>query len=418
MRSTWTPPLAVVALLAAFPAVAAAVEPAPAVAGKEQSVLRAAENNNRFALDLYARLRTTPGNLLASPYGIASAFALAYPGAHGETAAQLARALHLGPRDDHTYAALGALAKTINDAGKAGDFQLSTANALWGQEGVELLPAYLEIVDEHFGAALRRVDFKASPDAARGVINQWVEAQTHDKIKDLLKKGDVNSSTRLVLTNAVYMKAGWAEPFAKSQTKDEPFFVDRTRRATVPMMHRTGDYNYVDAGTYAVIELPYRRFALSMAVILPKPADVATCDGVAALAEVEAEFSLDRLAQMKSANIELALPKFKFENRFALKKTLAALGVVDAFQSEIADFSGMTGRRDFSIDEAVHQTYIDVNEEGTEAAAATAIMMRSAAIRVPKPPIPFRVDHPFMFLIRETTTGCVLFTGRVTNPGG
>ena len=410
--------LAALAAVACDPPAAKTAETRPDAAGKETTLAHVASENNRFALELYQKLRVGNGNILASPYGISTAFALAYPAARGKTAAELARAFHFGACDADTFTALGALFKTINDAGKDGSFQLSTANALWGQEGVALLPDYLKTVEDHFGAGLRRVDFKSNPEAARLVINQWIEAQTRDKIKDLLKKGDLNQATRLVLTNAVYMKAAWAEPFNKPLTHDEPFHLTLETKPTVPTMHRTGDYNYYEGGSFAAVEIPYALHALSMIVILPTIKPTSTTSGYAALANTENALTLDWLPKLRGSKVELALPRFKFENRFALKSTLAALGVVDAFQYNDADFSGMTGRKDFWIDEAVHQTYIDCNEEGTEAAAATAIMMRSAAMMVPKPPIPFHADHPFLFLIRENTTGCILFIGRVVNPRG
>jgi serine protease inhibitor len=370
------------------------------------------EGNNRFALDLYGRLRDRPGNLFMSPYSLSTALAMTYAGARGETAEQMAATLHLSLPPGTLHAAFAALERQI----KGGDrrpYKLSVANALWGQEGEDFLPDFLKLLAENYEAGLRQVDFRSVEQACR-TINNWVEEQTGGKIKDLLQPPHLSPNTSLVLTNAIYFKGDWASPFPKGATKDEMFAVTEDKRVPVPMMHRTGRLNYRDGGDFHVLDLPYAGNDLSMVILLPKKVD--------GLARFEESLTSEKLsawlAKLGPHRVDVALPKFKVEAGFELQKALPAMGMTLAF-TRSADFSGIDGKRDLFISAVIHKAFVDVNEEGTEAAAATAVVIaRPAAVVRPEPVVEFRADHPFAFLIRHNRSGSILFLGRVTNPRG
>jgi serpin B len=373
------------------------------------------EGNTRFALDLYARVRGAPGNLFFSPYSISSALAMTYAGARGDTARQMAATLHLEPRDDRLHAAFHVLIDHINgkDDRSPRPYQLDTANALWGDQGDTFLAEFLDLTRTNYGAGLRQVDFRHDPRAARATINTWVEQQTRDKIRDLIGPADVTSDTSLVLTNAIYFKGDWAQPFAPSMTDEKAtFHAPGGRDVTVPLMRQTAAFAYHDGGTFQLLELPYAGAALAMVVLLPNEVD-----GLSAL---EQSLSPAKLAAWLGATsrprVDVALPRFTLTVPVRLAQVLRAMGMTRAFDAAQADFSGMNGRHNLSISEVIHKALVDVNEKGTEAAAATAVLMpRSLAVVRPKIVL-FRADHPFLFLIRDRTTGSVLFLGRLVDP--
>jgi serpin B len=401
---------AVTALLAAVPAATLTQgQQGKAVPEDARAVVK---GNTEFALGLYDKLRTRDGNLFLSPYSISTALAMTYEGARGETADEMARALHFAPDRDRLRAAFAALLAQTRP-GKEGDYQLSVANALWGQRGFGFLPDFLNHTRESYGAGLREVDFIGSTEEARQVINAWVEQQTRGKIKDLLPPGVVTGDTRLVLTNAIYFKGFWAQQFKKSATKEETFHTPGGGSAKAPLMHQTGDFKYADGGDFQALEMPYRGQDLSMVVLLPKKAN-----GLAALeAKLTASNLHAWLGKLRKQEVVVALPRFKMTRSFGLKPTLEALGMRRAFIPGGADFSGMAGSvgRKLFIQAVVHKAFVDVNEEGTEAAAATGVAVGDKS--EPPPPPVFRADHPFVFLIRDNRSGSVLFTGRLTNPG-
>jgi len=368
------------------------------------------KGNNAFALDLYGRLREQKGNLFFSPESISTAFAMADAGARGETAAEMARVFHFTLPPERLHPAMGALLAGMNATHPG--YELSVADALWAQQDAPFLSGYLEQMKSDYGAGLRRVDFRTQPEAVRGTINQWVEQQTKNRIQNLIGPGVLTSATRLVLTNAIYFKGKWQEPFEKSQTQDGEFHVSGAPAVTVPLMHRTGGYRYYDGGTFQELEMPYEGDELAMVVLLPKERD-----GLPALEQQFTKDSAEGWVQKlePAERVILTLPRFTMTQQFELSDTLAAMGMPEAF-SNAADFSGMTGKPEFQISAAIHKAFVDVNEEGTEAAAATAIGMRAAAMRMPPPPIVFQADHPFLFMIRNTKTGGILFLGRVENP--
>jgi serpin B len=370
-----------------------------------------AEGNNAFAVALYGQLRNQGGNLFFSPESISTALAMAYAGAAGDTASEMAKTLHFTLPPEQLHAAMGGLLGDLNAAHD--DYQLSVANALWAQQGYTFLDAFLKLLKTDYGAGLNQVDFKGATEAARLTINQWVEQKTQDKIKDLLQPGALRPSTRLVLTNAIYFKGDWQTQFDKTQTKDEDFYLSPAKTASAPLMHREGSFRYFDGGTFQLLEIPYKGKDLSMIVLLPKDRG--------GLTGLEQSLTTANLGQWLSqlspvSKVIVTLPKFKSTLQFELSTTLRAMGMADAFTGN-ADFSGMTGHRDFAISEVVHKAYIDVNEEGTEAAAATSVTMRAMAMRAPQQPPPvFRADHPFLFVIRDNRSASILFMGRTADP--
>jgi serpin B len=371
----------------------------------------AVEGNNAFAVALYGQLRSRSGNLFFSPESISTALAMAYAGARGDTASQMAKTLHFTLPPEQLHPAMGALLKDLNATHDA--YQLSVANALWAQHGYTFLDDYLNLLKNDYGAGLNQVDFKGATEAARQTINQWVEQKTQDKIKDLLQPGSLRSDTRLVLTNAIYFKGDWQTQFDKAQTKNEDFHLSQGQTAMAPLMHREGGFNYFDGGTFQVLEIPYKSKELSMIVFLPK--DLGGLGGLEqSLTASNTQQWLRRLAPV--SKVIVTMPKFKMTQEFELGATLGAMGMPQAFSSS-ADFSGMTGHRDFAISAVVHKAYVDVNEEGTEAAAATAVTMRAMAMRpVEQAPPVFRADHPFVFVIRDNGSDSILFMGRVMDP--
>jgi serpin B len=369
------------------------------------------EGDNAFALELYGRLRNQNGNLFFSPESISTALAMAYAGARGDTASEMAKTLHFTLPPQQLHPAMGALLSDLN-AVHAG-YQLSVANALWAQRGHTFLPDFLKVMNDDYGAGLNQVDFKGSTDAARLTINHWVEQKTANKIQDLLQPGTIRPSTRLVLTNAIYFKGDWQTQFDKAQTKNEDFHVSPAQTKKAPLMHREAAFNYFNGGTFQALEIPYKSNELSMIVLLPNDPG-----GLPALEESMSATNMQQwLHQLAPVSkVIVTMPKFKTTQQFELGGTLAAMGMPQAFTAN-ANFSGMTGNRDFFISAVIHKAYVDVNEEGTEAAAATAVTMRAMAIRVPNPPTPvFRADHPFVFLIRDSRSNSILFMGRMADP--
>ncbi len=404
------PLFAFASVLSILAVVAFAQPPSSSAPTPEQAAL--AESNNAFCVDLYGQLRGEPGNLFFSPASISTAFAMAYAGAHGTTAQEMATALHFTLPPEQLHPAMGALLAGLN--APHGGYELHVADALWAQQDEHFLPQFLNVTRTDYAAGLHTVDFAHGPAEARSTINRWVEQQTAEKIKDLLPASAVTSDTRLVLTNAIYFKSAWEDQFNKAFTQDEEFHLSTSASVKAPLMHRGGGYNFFDGGSFKALEIPYKNNELSMVVLLPDEVD-----GLKALEQSLTPANLhDWTGKFQfTRKVILTLPRFKITRGFELNDMLAALGMKQAFVRGKADFSGMTDDpAGLWIGSAVHKAFIDVNEEGTEAAAATGISMRAgAALREP-PPITFRVDHPFLFLIRENKSGNILFMGRVTDP--
>jgi serpin B len=365
---------------------------------------------NAFALDLYKQLRAEEGNLFFSPYSISTALAMTYAGARGDTAKEMAQTLHFPADSELLHASYAALLNQLQGDGQKRGFQLNVANALWGQKGEPFLNPFLTLVRDRYRAGLSELDFKANPEEARKTINTWVEKKTQDKIQNLLPQGSVTPLTRLVLTNAIYFKGDWANQFLKGGTHEQPFTTGAGAAVKVPMMNQTNQFGYLDADAFQMLEMPYVGKDLSMVVLLPKKTD--------GLAEMEKTLTVDKLTgwigKLRPTRVQVGFPKFKMTKGFSLADTLAKMGMPLAF-SDRADFSGMNGSRDLFITGVFHKAFVDVNEEGTEAAAATGVVVgvRSApAQKVTR----FVADHPFVFVIRDVRSGSVLFMGRVTDP--
>jgi serine protease inhibitor len=373
-----------------------------------------AEGNTAFALDLYARLSGAPGNLFFSPYSISTCLAMTYAGARGETEIQMGRVLRFSQGGARVHSAFSELQQQLSDAEKPNGIQLEIANALWTQKGEPFLPAFLTIAKDDYQADIKQADFTTDADAVRREINGWVAQKTKEKIQDILPPDSVDAFTRLVVANAIYLKGAWATSFEKAATSTQPFHLSTNTQANAFLMRQVDNVSYISNDDFQAVELPYIGDDLSMMILLPRQID--------ALGQLEKQLSpafLDRLlTQMIKQPVRIELPRFKLEARVKLNETLVKMGMPDAFIPGKADFSGINGmRRDLYISDVFHKAWVEVTEEGTEAAAATVVAMeKGARIANPLPPPVFRADHPFIFLIRDRVSGILLFVGRVADP--
>jgi serpin B len=388
---------------------------APEISGNDQADLT--DGNNAFAFDLYRQLKTGEGNMFYSPYSISAALAMTYAGAVGTTAERMAEAMHYDLPQDKLHPAFNWLDNELARRGEGAEgkdgegFRLNVVNAIWGQKDYEFRVAFLDTLAENYGAGLRILDFINEPEPSRVTINDWVSEQTEDRIKDLIPPGGIAPLTRLVLTNAIYFNAAWAHKFTEEATTDLPFYLLDGGSVTVPMMKQTETFGYAAGDGYQAVEMPYDGGELSMVVVLPGEGKFAEFED--GLDYGQAEKIIDNLNDRR---VKLTMPKFEFESDFSLKEALSALGMAEAFSGG-ADFSGMTGNKDLFISDVVHKAFVLVEEGGTEAAAASAvIMVESAPGPEPEEPVTVTIDRPFIFLIRDIETGAILFIGRVVNP--
>ncbi len=380
-------------------------------------VSQVTNGNTAFAVDLYQKLREQGGNLFFSPYSISVALAMTYAGARGGTEQQMANTMHFAPTGDKLHAVYNFLDQKLasrakqqtGDGGQA--FQLDIANSIWGQDGFSFLPSFLDILSQNYGAGMRVTDFVQSPEASRQAINDWVSQQTQDKIHDLFPEGSIDNNTRLVLANAIYFKASWATPFTSSATQNKPFYLLDKNLVDVPMMTAPVDNQmlyYKGDGVQSVV-LPYEGNQVSMVIVMPDEGQYDKFETGLTSGELNQIF---QSAQNKS--IQLSMPKFKIESQFGLAETLSAMGMKDAFDPSQADFSGMDGNKDLYITSVMHKAFINVDEQGTEAAAATGVAV--GLLSMPQEPMRFTVNRPYLFFIRDNETGTILFAGRVLNP--
>jgi serpin B len=388
----------------------------PRSAAQDSDSAPLVQGNNQFAFDLYQRISTQDGNLIVSPYSISLALALTYAGARGSTESQMADVLHFVLPQDQIPGAFSALdAAMPKDSGEddsADEFRLSIANALWGQPDYPFLPEYLDLVNQNFGAGLQAVDFAADPDAARVVINDWVAEQTRQRILDLIKPGILTPDTRLVLTNAIYFKAAWQSQFMPEATREGPFTLLDGSSVDVPLMNQTATFGYAAGEGYQVVVLPYVGERMAMMILLPDD------DQFAAFEQgLNADVVNNTLAALNWQDVNLTLPRFEYSAEFGLADALKALGMRDAFAPGVADFSGMSAQNDLFVQDVVHKAFVKLDETGTEAAAATAVIIGVTSAPM-DPPIEVRVDHPFLYLIYDQQSGSILFMGRVLNPAG
>ncbi len=384
-------------------------------ATNEADLVTLVEGNSEFGFDLYQKLRSDDGNLFYSPYSISLALAMTYAGARGDTESQMGDALHFILPQERLHTAFNGLDLELASRGKGvqgkdGEgFRLHIVNAIWGQKDFEFLSEYLDMLAQNYGAGLRILDFMKAPEESRVTINDWVSEQTEERIKDLIPQGAIDELTRLVLTNAIYFNAAWLNPFNEGATSEGDFYLLNGDKVTVPLMRQTESFGYAVGNGYQVLELPYDGGELSMVILLPEQGK---------LAEVEASLNgqqVDSIIQkIGYREIALSMPKFEYDSSFGLKQTLTAMGMKDAFVSEDADFSGMDGQRDLYIQDVIHKAFVSVDEAGTEAAAATAVIVGTTS--APAEPIEVKIDRPFIYLIQDIETGTILFVGRVVNP--
>jgi serpin B len=416
--------LATVALVVALAGQAAA-QPPPKLNPDTATVV---QGDTAFALDLYRELAAEKGNLCFSPYSISSALAMTYGGARGETAAQMAKTLHFTLEPGRLHPAYADLIRNLQGDGRPRSYQLQVANRLWGQKDYGFLPEFLRLTEANYGAGLKEVDFRRAAETARQTINAWVEERTKGKIKALLPVGALDELTRLVLTNAVYLKADWEKAFDLCKRETDRYFTLPSReKVAVTMMESALEVRYLKAEGFEILELPFKDNALSMLVMLPKEVDglaafekTLTAANLAKwqqrLAKAREPFRPLRREEVKSGvwrtGAHVVLPKFKITAEFMLKDALSRLGMPLAFNAQKADFSGTTSEKELYISHVVHKAFVDVNEKGIEAAAATAVVERTRGLLA----LRFRADRPFVFLLRDNQTGSILFMGRVNDP--
>jgi len=379
-----------------------------------------AEANNRFASDLYFALAAQPAgtgnNLFFSPYSVSSALALTAEGARGKTADEIFAVSRMPRNDTIRHSGFTAVNTMLNSAGSGST--LRVANALWTDKVHPFLPGYTGIARQYYSANATSLDFAGAPEASRLAINQWVEEKTGNRIKNLLSSGSITPATRLVITNAVYFNGTWVLPFDAAKTQDAEFHPSPGTAVNVRMMEDTGGkarYWYAETRDVQYLELPYMPGSgrsMTMDIILPKGSD---------LKPAEAVLSGNNLAVLQKAaghrNVMVYFPKFRMETGYRLPDTLSGMGMPTAFREGSADFSGMDGTTNLFISDVIHKAYIDVNEQGTEAAASTGVVMVESAMLHPENPPVFRADHPFIFLIQDRESGSILFMGRVADPG-
>ncbi len=384
--------------------------------------------NTAFALDLYAALREeNSGNIFVSPYSVSQALAMVYAGAEGETAEQMAATLSFGLDQAELNEAFSALNDDLVTRGNAegdpdeGDTAraLHIANALWGEQTYPFSEEYITDLEQHYGAGLQETDFINEPGEAREEINEWVADQTEDRIQDIVPEGVITSDTRLVLANAIYFSSSWHTPFSPDATEVDDFHLLDGSTVSVPFMFLHDSLPYTEGDGFQAIELAYAgdEFGTSgfaFTVIMPDDGEFEAFDE-----KLDADVLDEIIDQLSFTEIRLYLPKFTFEFNAGLGETLQAMGMTDAFDPDQADFSGMveeTPPAPLAIGEVLHKAFIGVDENGTEAAAATVVVMVEGAAPPEEEPPDVRIDRPFLFTIRDTATGTLLFLGRVLNP--
>lgn len=373
----------------------------------QQGIKEVVNANNKFAFDLYSQLnKSEDGNIFYSPYSISAALAMTYEGARGQTAEEIKSVFHF-PESNILRPNFAVIYNEINKKDKP--YKLSTGNALWVQQNYKFLEEYLSTVEKYYGGKAANLDFAGETEKSRQTINTFIEQQTANRIKDLIPQGILDAATKLVLTNAIYFKGTWVWEFDKADTREQDFKISPTNIVKTPMMHmdiEKAKFNYADVGDLQILELPYKGDEISMLVLLP----------TGHLDTIEPNLTIEKLNEWKNEMKEekldaISLPKFEFDTKYFMKETLSAMGMPTAFGN--ADFSGMTGTRSLFIDQVIHQAFVKVDEEGTEAAGATAVGMNESAVMQRKV---FNADHPFVFVIQEKNTGNILFLGRVVDP--
>lgn len=371
---------------------------------------RAVDAINKFAFDLYKHFQQQGGNLFLSPMSITAALAMTYAGANGATAAEMARVLHLGT-EPGVHEAFRELLARLDPGDESSPFDVDIANALWPQEGFPFRQDFLRLVQTQYGGSLQGLDYRSDAEGARRIINAWTEQQTHGKIKELIPPNIINACVRLVLTNAIYFKGVWATRFDAAATSDRPFYLRSGQAIDVPTMNQFAKFHYRELDGFQVLEMPYQGGDLSMVIVLPQERTGSDDLAGSTIAEINDWLSLDPEKQ----NVIVRLPKFNMTVSSSLRDVLMGMGMTRAFTGK-ADFSGMADDRLY-VSQVLHKAFVEVNEQGTEAAAATAVIINIICPRLDiSAVVEFNADHPFQFYIRHNGTGAMLFMGRVTNP--
>ncbi|WP_437336925.1 serpin family protein [Sorangium sp. So ce394] len=370
--------------------------------------------NSAFALDLYQQLREEPGNVFYSPYSISTALAMTWAGAKGETETAMADTLRFGLGQDKLHPAFNWIDQELESRGQGAQgadgegFRLNVVNALWGQIGYGFEAPFLDTLALNYGAGMRVVDFVGHKQEAVDLINGWVSDQTEGKIEKLVPIDAITAETVLVLTNAIYFNAAWRTPFEPTATADGPFEKADGTEVTVPLMHASLEMPYAEGEGYQAVAMPYDGDELSMVIVLPAKGTLDAFEASLDAAKVDGI-----VGAMSEHLVETTMPKFKFEYELSLKKTLEAMGMEIAFTSGVADFTGINAEGQPYIQDVLHKAFVGVNEAGTEAAAATAVIVGDESAPVPAS---LALVNPFLFLIRDNATGSLLFVGRVADP--
>jgi serpin B len=378
-----------------------------AMADTDNDLKVVSQSINKFSFDLYKKLKdkNKEENLFYSPASISIALAMTYAGARGNTEKQMANVLNFTLPQDRLHP---AYSKLIENLKSNKDYELNIANALWLQKDYKYLQEFLNIMEKYYKGGFNEVDYITDPEGARIKINDWVSRETKEKIKDILQPGNITSLTRLVLTNAIYFKGKWQTEFNKNLTNDEYFYLINGQKTKVKMMYQKNTFNYYENDDLQLLEMPYKGNKISMVIILPKVGKFKTVENI-----MDEKKLQEWLKNAMETKVEAYIPRFKFTQSFDLSKNLSDMGMKDAFSPGAADFSGINGEKDLYISQVIHKAFVEVNEEGTEAAAATAVVLDTKALI--EEPV-FKADHPFIFLIRDKETGSILFMGRVMDP--
>jgi serpin B len=380
---------------------------AAALPGADSRITRAM---NAFAATAYKQVVQGDANLILSPFNIATALSMARVGARGQTAEEIQTVLHL---DGHPAydAALATLLADLSKIGNTGGNELHTANGLWVQKGFAIKPAFETTLAKNYHAPPMALDLVVNPEAARSRINRWTEERTKEKIMNLLPAGSLDARTRLVLTSAIYFYGKWQDPFVTSHTQPAPFTQATGTVTQANFMNPTSHFGYTDTPSVQILEMRYASTGIAFDVLLPK-----TLTG---LSDLEKSLTVENLTgwlgNLSIRNVQVIMPRFRAESEFSLGRALSTMGMPTAFTDK-ADFSAIGGKGGLAISEVVHKAFVDVSEQGTEAAAATGLAVRSLSMHIPEQAVVFRADHPFIFLIRDTRTGVLLFIGRLMNP--
>jgi serpin B len=380
-----------------------------AMADTDNDLKVVSQGINKFSFDLYKKLKdeNKEENLFYSPASISIALAMTYAGARGNTEKQMANVLNFTLPQDRLHP---AYSKLIENLKSNKDYELNIANALWLQKDYKYLQEFLNIMEKYYKGGFNEVDYITDPEGARIKINDWVSRETKEKIKDILNPKDITRLTRLVLTNAIYFKGKWQTEFNKTATRDEDFYLINGQKTKVKMMYQKNTFNYYENDDLQLLEIPYKGNKISMVIILPKVGKFKTVENI-----MDEKKLQEWLKNAMGTEVKVYIPRFKFTQSFDLSKNLSDMGMEDAF-SAAADFSGINGKKnDLYIRRVIHKAFVEVNEEGTEAAAATAVVLDTKALILIKELV-FKADHPFIFLIRDKEAGSILFMGRVMDP--